>query len=110
MLYEEVGYFPQPEWLNTGTHFIFEDGIVTWDKKNWYMTTRRGKQYEERLESLGNLYEMVYYNVLCAAQGEEYSPRAWEHGVDVSIAQGAYASSARGTEIRLDSSEWSITG
>ena len=32
MLYEEVGYYNRPDWLNVGRHFVFEQGIVAGDE------------------------------------------------------------------------------
>lgn len=103
MLYEEVGYYPKPEWLNVGIHFVFEEGIVMWDEEGWRMITRKGKEVEESLPARGPHYAPIYANMLRAIRGEEYAPKAWEYAVDTAIAQAAYTSSREGREIHLDS-------
>lgn len=108
MLYEEVGYFPRPEWLNVGTHFIFEEGIVMWDDRTWRTMTRGGKQVEEALPPVEGHYGRVYANMLRAVRGEDYGPKAWEYAVDTAIAQAAYASSREGREIDLTDPAWAI--
>jgi len=108
MLYEEVGYFQRPEWLNCGTHFIFESGIVAWDEKTWRILCRDGRQFDEKLPITQTPYAPIYANMLRAIRGEEYGPKAWEYATDVAIAQAAYASSREGKEIDLRSPEWTI--
>ena len=107
MLYEEVGYFPRPEWLNVGTHFIFEEGIVKWDDRAWRMMTRKGQQVEEPLSPAGTSYSPVYANLLRAIR--EGDSEAWEYAVDTAIAQAAYASAREGREIDLTRPPWAIT-
>jgi predicted dehydrogenase len=108
MLYEEVGYFPRPGWLNTGTHFIFENGIVSWDEKTWRMQPRSGPSREEPLGPTGAPYEPIYANMLKALRGEDYGPRAEEYAMDTAIAQAAYASSRERRRVSLDEPEWRI--
>lgn len=108
MLYEEVGYFPKPEWLNTGTHFVFENGIVAWDDKIWRMMKRNGEQIDEPLAPAGPGYAHVYANMLHAIRNERYAPHAWECAVDVAIVQAAYASSRSGQQIDLTSPDWLV--
>lgn len=108
MLYEEVGYYPRPAWLNVGTHFIFEGGIVGWDEKAWRVVKRNGEQVEEALPTAGEGYGPVYANLLKALRGEDYGPRAWEYGVDTAIAHAAYASAREGREIDLTRPPWAI--
>jgi hypothetical protein len=108
MLYEEVGYYPRPAWLNVGTHFIVEEGIVGWDEKAWRVVKRNGEQVEEALPPAGEGYGPVYANLLKALRGEDYGPRAWEYGVDTGIAHAAYASARGGREIDLTRPPWAI--
>ena len=108
MLYEEVGYYPKPDWLNTGTHFIFEKGIVTWNDKVWRLMTRDGQQIEEDLVANEKHYGPIQANLLRAIRGETYEPMAWEYAVDTAIAQGAYASSHEGREVDLTLQPWKI--
>jgi len=109
MLYEEVGYYPKPEWLNVGTHFVFEEGVVGWDDKSWRIMTRCRGQIEEELPVSADGYVQSYANMLRAMRGEDYSPKTWEYAVDTSIAQGLYAGAREGREIDLTSPEWSIS-
>lgn len=108
MLYEEVGYYPKPEWLNTGTHFIFEEGIVMWDSRYWRMIDKHGEEWKEELQYVENSYIDIYYNMLKALKGEEYHSTAYEYAQDVAIAQAAYASESQGKEICLNEQEWTI--
>ena len=107
MLYEEIGYYPRPEWLNAGTHFVFEEGIVTWDEKSWRIMTRSGRELCETLPP-AERYAPVYRNMLGAIRGEECGPKASGYAVDVAIAQAAYASSRDGCAIDLMSPPWAI--
>jgi predicted dehydrogenase len=109
VLYEEVGYFPKPEWLNGGIHFVFEKGFVAWDDKVWRMMNREGKTIEEPLPPFGAPYAPIYANMLRAIRGEEYGPQAWEHAQDNAIALAAYAGSREGREIDLHDPQWAIT-
>ncbi len=107
MLYEEVGYYPKPDWLNQGIHYVFENGIVSWSNDTWYMMGRDGEQYEEPLEP-NPRYAPIYENMLKAIRGEEYWPKAWELAVDTAIAQATLASARDGQQIDLTSPEWAI--
>ena len=102
MLYEEIGYYPKPEWLNAGTHFTFEKGIVMWDSNTWRMITRTGRHIEEKLHIQQYPYAPIYKNMLRAIRGETYGPSASEYAVDVAIAQGAYRSSREKREIDIN--------
>ena len=108
MLYEEVGYFPKATWLNNETHFVFEEGIVSWDSNTWRMMRRDGSMVEEPLTLNSVRYAPVYANMLKAIRGQDYGPKAWEYAVDAIIAQAAYASSQEQCEIDLTSKDWSI--
>lgn len=108
MLYEEVGYYPRPEWLNVGTHFIFEEGIVMWDDKAWRAMPRKGSQIEEPLPPAGGGYGPIYAGLLRAIRGETCGPEAWEYAVDTAIAQAAYASAREAREIDLTRPPWVI--
>ena len=109
MLYEEIGYFPAPEWMNTGTHFAFEQGIVAWDENTWRIVTRDGKEVEHALPDQESGYATVYRNMLRAMQGQPYAPQTWEFAVDAMIAQAAYASARTGETIDLKSDPWRIS-
>ena len=102
MLYEEIGYYPRPEWLNVGTHFVFEKGIVMWDSNTWRMITRTDQHFEEKLHKQQYPYAPIYKNMLRAIHGETYGPSASEYAVDVAIAQGAYRSSLENREIDVN--------
>jgi predicted dehydrogenase len=108
MLYEEVGYYPRPEWLNAGTHFMFEAGIVMWDDRTWRMMTRKGAPIEEPLSPARTGYGPVYAQMLSAIRGERGGPEAWEYALDTAIAQAAYASAREGREIDLTRPPWTI--
>ena len=108
MLYEEVGYYPKPGWMNSITHFIYEEGIVNWDNRYWRMIDKNGVEWEEALPYEENPYIGIYYNMLDALRGEEYYPTAYEYAMDIAIVQAAYASSAQGKEIYLNSPQWTI--
>ena len=108
MLYEEVGYYPKPAWMNVGTHFVFEEGIVMWDDKTWQMMKRNGEQVEEAMPPGQKAYAAPYAEIVRAIRGEEYGPKAWEFAVDMSIALAAYASSREGRQIDLTSPGWAI--
>lgn len=107
MLYEEVGYYPKPPWLSVGTHFIFEEGIVSWSDDTWRMMKRNGEQVEEPLDPSPG-YAPIYASMLRAVRGEPYEPNARPFAVDTAIAQAAYASSRLNREIDLTSPEWAI--
>jgi predicted dehydrogenase len=108
MIYEEVGYFPRPEWLNTGTHFIFEEGIVMWDATTWRMMTRKGQILEEPLSPQPAPYAPIYTNMLRAIRGQDYNPTAHEYAVDTALALAAYAGARQNKEIDLTGPEWII--
>jgi predicted dehydrogenase len=108
MLYEEVGYFPKPAWLNVGTHLNFEHGIVSWDEGTWRMMHRDGTDYQEPLPTVDPPYVQIYRGFLRAVEGEVYSPAAWELATDVAIAQAAYASSRERRQIDLSEPTWRI--
>jgi len=107
MLYEEVGYFPKPEWLNTGTHYVFEQGIVSWDAEAWRLVRRDGTEVVEELAP-DPQYRTIYERLQQAVGGENVRPTASEWAQDVAIVQAAYASSRRGGEIDLCDAEWCI--
>lgn len=108
MHYEEVGYFPKPKWMNSLTHFIFEEGIVSWDNNYWRIADVNGNEWMEELPQVENLYTGIYYNMLKAIKGYDYYPVASDYASDVAIVQAAYASSAQKKEIFLNSPQWTI--
>lgn len=108
MLYEEIGYYPKTPWLNGGTHLIFENGIVMWDKTTWRMMTRDEIEIEEKLSTLEVANAPIYANMLRAIRGEDYAPKARELALDTAVAHAAYASSQMGRTISLDEPEWRI--
>jgi glucose-fructose oxidoreductase len=107
MLYEEVGYYPRPEWLNAGVHFVFAEGIVSWDEQHWRMMRRDGQEIVEGLPAAPG-YLPIYENVLRAVRGEEYGPSARGYAEDVAIVHAAYASAQAGHEVDLRTPEWSL--
>lgn len=108
MLYEEVGYYTRPDWLNVGTHFVFEEGFVSWTESEWRLMTRSGEAITEPLEPPASPYAPIYANMLKAMRGEPYGPQAWELAVDTAIAQAAYAGAREGREIDLTTPDWAI--
>ena len=117
MLYEEVGLFPRPAWLSSGTHLVFEAGIVGWDQDTWRLQTRTGERVEPLAPASG--YLPVYAEVLRALRGPQaldgltvevpaHGFAAGELAADVAIAQGAYASARSGTAVDLDHEDWRI--
>lgn len=107
MLYEEVGYFQRPAWLNTGTHLVFEAGIVSWDGEAWRMATRAGEEVVEDLpEARG--YAPVYEDFLAGIQGRPTRYRARDFAEDTVVAQAAYASGKAGAEVDLEAPKWQI--
>jgi len=107
MHYEEVGYFLKASWLQTNNHYIFENGMVTFDENIWRMATPDRSTIEETLPPRQE--DGVYADLLRGIQGEKIrGPQAWEYAVDTSIAQAAYASSKSGHEIDLTSPEWRV--
>jgi len=107
MLYEEVGYFPRPEWLNAGVHFVFAEGIVAWDDRHWRMVRRDGREIVEALPAAPG-YRTIYENVLRAVRGEDCGPGARGYAEDVAIVHAAYAGARTGHEIDLRSPAWSM--
>ena len=107
MLYEEVGYFPRPEWLNTGTHYVFEQGIVSWDAEAWRIMHRDGREHVEELPPHPQ-YRAIYERLQEAITRGNATHETTEGARDVAIAQAAYASSQRGCEIDLGAEQWRI--
>lgn len=107
MLYEEIGYYPKPAWLNTGWHFVFEEGIVSWTDQVWQLMTRQGKLVETPLPASRG-YAEAYANMLKALRGEPFWPPAGEYAVDTAIAQAAYVSAQENREIDLTAPAWTI--
>jgi predicted dehydrogenase len=107
MLFEEVGYYPRPEWINAGHHFVFAEGIVAWTEQVWRLMTRQGKLVEEPLPPATG-YAGVYANLLKAIRGEPYWPAAREYAADTAIAQAAYASAQAQKEIDLTGPDWAM--
>jgi hypothetical protein len=102
MFYEEVGYYPKPDWINAGWNFVFEEGIVSWNDSTWRLMTRQGQLVEEPLPASSG-YIGIYANMLKAVRGEPYWPQAWEYAEDTAIAQAAYVGSKEHREIDLTS-------
>ena len=107
MVFEEVGYYPKPEWLNTGTHYIFEQGIVSWDAQTWRLVQRDGREVVEGLAP-DPQYRAVYERLQQAISGEDVLSGAGEYAQDIAIVRAAYASSHEQREIDLRSAEWRI--
>ena len=109
MHYEELGYVPRPAWWHLDAHYVFEEGMVTFDAERWRLVTRRGAEHEEALAGGGNPYERVYHDLLRRLQGKRpLGPAGWESAADVAVVQGAYASARAGREVDLTGSEWQI--
>ena len=109
MHYEELGYVPRPAWWSLDAHYVFEEGMVTFDDERWRLVTRDGAEHEEALAGGGNPYEPVYRDLLRRLQGgTPLGPADWESAVDVAIVKGAYASARTEREVDLNAPEWQI--
>ena len=109
MHYEELGYVARPAWWPLTTHYLFEEGMVTFDADRWGMVTRAGAEHEEPLEAPTNPYTPVYRDLLRRLDGEAaLGPEAWESAADVAVVQGAYASAKAGRETDLTAPDWRI--
>ena len=108
MLYEEVGYFERPPWLNGGRHFIFEKGMVSWDDTTWRMMPRDGAEITRDLPPAETTYASVYRNLLLAIDGQPCAPETRELAQDAAIAQAAYESGRTGRDVDLGSEDWRI--
>ena len=107
VLYEEVGYYPRPEWLNAGTHYVFEEGIVSWDTERWRMADRQGAVHEEDLPPATG-YLPIYQGLVEAIRRGESHTQARDYTVDTAIAHAAYASARKLAEVDLRAPEWRI--
>lgn len=109
MHYEELGYVARPSWWPLTTHYLFEEGMVTFDAARWRLVTRAGAEHEAPLEVPANPYTPVYLDLLRRLDGEAArGPEAWESAADVAVVQGAYASAEAGREIDLAAPGWRI--
>ena len=109
MHYEELGYVARPAWWPLTTHYLFEEGMVTFDAARWRLVTRAGVEHEERREASANPYTPVYCDLLRRIDGETpLGPAAWESAADVAVVQGAYASAETGRETDLTARGWRI--
>ena len=109
MHYEELGYVVRPSWWPLTTHYLFEEGMVTFDAARWRLVTRAGGEHEEPLAMPDNPYTPVYRDLLRRLDGEAArGPEAWESAADVAVVQGAYASAEEEREIDLTAPGWCI--
>ncbi len=110
MHYEELGYFNPPQGWNKERHYIFENGVVTFDSHAWRCFDRDGAMVEEKLSPQKHAgYLPVYQNLLRGIRGEALNgPRVEEYAADTAIAQASYASAQSATEIDLREDRWRI--
>ena len=109
MHYEELGYLAPPSWWPLTTHYLFAEGMVTFDAARWRLVTRAGSEHQEPLQAPDNPYTPVYRDLLRRLDGEAArGPAAWESAADVALVQGAYASAAAGRETDLTALPWRI--
>ncbi len=108
MSYQEVGYFPRPEWFRGGLQLYFEEGFVTWTRDTWHVVRRDGAEHAEPLVPVGPVYAPIYENMLAAIDGGKVYPPAWFFAEDTAIAQAAYASARENRRIDLTAPEWAI--
>ena len=109
MHYEELGYVPRPAWWHLDAHYVFEEGMVTFDAERWRLVTRDGAEHEEALVAAGNPYEPVYRDLLRRLQGDTpLGPTGRESAADVTVVQGAYASARTAREVDLTAPAWQI--
>ncbi len=107
MHYEELGYVPRPAWWHLDAHYVFEEGVVTFDDERWRLVTRDGAEREEPLAGGRAPYEPVYRDLLRRLQGEKpLGPAGWESAADVAVVQGAYASAGTGRDVDLTGPAW----
>ena len=107
MLYEEVGYFPRPDWLRIGAHFVFERGIVAWDDDAWRWQQADGAVVEEALPPARG-YQPVYEDLLRIIDGQVPHAAARDHAADAVLAQAAAASARSGQAIDLNDGQWAV--
>ena len=109
MHYEELGYVARPDWWPLTTHYLFEEGMVTFDAARWRLATRAGREHEALLDASANPYTAVYRDLLRRLDGAAaLGPEAWESTADVAVVQGAYASARAGRETDLAAPAWRI--
>jgi hypothetical protein len=107
MLYEELGYYPRPPWLNAGAHYVFEEGIVSWDAEHWRLIDRDGLEHAEPLPPPAG-YRPLYERLLEAVRTADYTGQSLGYARDTAIAQAAYASAAAEREVSLRTAAWRI--
>ena len=104
-----VGLPGTSSWWPLTTHYLFAEGMVTFDDARWRLVTRAGSEHQEPLQAPDNPYTPVYRDLLRRLDGEAaHGPAAWESAADVAVVQGAYASAAAGRETDLTAPPWRI--
>ncbi|MBI4242820.1 MAG: Gfo/Idh/MocA family oxidoreductase [Planctomycetes bacterium] len=111
ILIEECGYFEVPQKLNTGMHFVFENGIIGDLTGKMWISDRRGNiEYPELPpEPSGGPYESLYREMLSAINdNREPYPSIIEGSKDVRIILAAYESATTGKQVDLTVKEWDL--
>ena len=109
MHYEELGYVARPAWWPLTNHYLFEEGLVTFDATRWRFVSRTGEEREVLLEAPPNPYTSVYDDLLRRLDGAApLGPAASESAADVALVQGAYASARAERETDLTSPDWRL--
>ena len=77
-----------PSWWPLTTHYLFAEGMVTFDTARWRVVTRAGSEHQEPLQAPDNPYTPVYRDLLRRLDGEAArGPAAWESAADVAVVQ-----------------------
>ncbi len=102
--YEQVGYFQRPSRLQDLHHFVFEEGIASWNSTSWELVRGDGKPLEEQpLVSVGVPYAPVYNGLIERIEGHSAGPGARDSASDIAIAHAIYQSAASNSRIDLRS-------
>ena len=110
MHYEELGYFRPPAHWPGDHHYVFEEGIVTFDADSWRLADRHGRVAEERLHTdRAQAYGGVYRDLLRALHGDDLrGPDVYAYATDTVLARAVYTSAERGREVDLRAAEWAL--
>jgi predicted dehydrogenase len=101
MHYEEVGYFPRPDWFASHTHFYFERGLVAFDHDAWRLVDRDGAEETVALPAEPG-YAPVYDDLAEALDGGlPRGPSARDSAGDVALVRAMYESGRTGRQVAL---------
>ncbi len=103
MQYQEIGHLPTPTWLNTGTYYLFENGMVGWDTDRWYFnpTKDQGQAISQPLPPEQG-YQPIYENLYRCLIGETCLESQTGPAQDVAIVAAAYHSAKNGQTVSIN--------